>query len=225
MALDPQMELERQIRRGFLRTHAGLGAGLGQVLLLASTTTALVELLAERGLLDPKELDARTGRVGEQLAQTGMGRGLEPDLHPPPEPSSAAAVDIPVDCENRRHLCGSVCCALDVVLGPGDVDAARLRWDLGRPYHLRRLGDGRCHHLSRTTGACAVYEGRPSACRAYTCAADPRIWKDFRGYVPNTARIEALLAQRSMPRLLAAERGDVLSQSTDTARARTGDAR
>ena len=96
-----------------------------------------------------------------------------------------------VDCAARLPVCHAVCCKLSVSLGAADVEAGRLRWDLGQPYRLRREADGRCTHQDRETGWCGVYEDRPLPCRTYTCATDGRIWKDFAAVELNTEWLAA----------------------------------
>jgi len=93
-----------------------------------------------------------------------------------------AAIERPavqVDCSARMSICQAVCCKLDFALTRGEVLAGRVQWDLARPFFVGRAANGYCVHNDRRTGGCTVYADRPAICRGWSCANDPRIWKDF----------------------------------------------
>jgi Fe-S-cluster containining protein len=98
-----------------------------------------------------------------------------------------------VDGAARIHVCKAVCCRLAVTLSGPEVEAGKLRWDLGRPYRLRRDADGQCAHLARETATCGVYDDRPLPCRQYTRATDARIWSGFESMELNHAWLDAHL--------------------------------
>lgn len=88
------------------------------------------------------------------------------------------------DCASLFHLCKGRCCAMEVSLSEEDLAGGRLRWDLQRPYVLRRdTSHGYCANLDQA-GRCAVYEDRPAMCRSYDCANDPRVWEDWERKLP-----------------------------------------
>lgn len=91
-----------------------------------------------------------------------------------------------VDCAARMHICHAVCCSLQFPLSAEEVEAGRVKWDLGHPYMIRDNTDGYCCHNDPAGGGCTVYEDRPAVCRHYSCASDERIWTDFEGMVLNT---------------------------------------
>ena len=85
----------------------------------------------------------------------------------------------PVDCAARMSTCQAVCCKLEFALTREEVLAGHVQWELGRPFFVGRAPDGYCVHNDRRSGGCTVYAGRPAICRRWSCANDPRIWKDF----------------------------------------------
>ncbi len=189
-------DLERHVREAFLRTHAALGEGHADLVALATTVQALVDVLVARGVVGAAELEAQLEVAARRVADSRLGqrslvRGEELLRDKYQEPNA------PVDCEARMPLCKGACCACRVPLGAQDLRENVLRWDLAHPYFLRKTAAGRCTHQDTTTGACTVYEQRPLACRSYTCKDDRRIWKDFDARVPNEKGIAALFHGRA----------------------------
>jgi hypothetical protein len=76
-------------------------------------------------------------------------------------------------------ICQAVCCKLEFALTREEVLAGRVQWDLAHPFFVDRAANGYCVHNDRRTGGCMVYADRPSICRRWSCANDPRIWTDF----------------------------------------------
>ena len=103
----------------------------------------------------------------------------------------------PVDCAARMHVCHAVCCKLRFALSADEIEAGRVRWDLGRPYMIRHEADGFCTHNDRACGSCRVYAHRPTPCRTYSCVGDTRIWKDFERMELNTEWIAANLGPQA----------------------------
>jgi Fe-S-cluster containining protein len=86
---------------------------------------------------------------------------------------------VQVDCAARMRICQAVCCKLEFALTREEVLAGEVQWDLSRPFFVGRATNGYCVHNDRRTGGCGVYADRPAICRRWSCANDPRIWKDF----------------------------------------------
>jgi len=42
---------------------------------------------------------------------------------------------VPVNCDERRHICKAVCCGLDFALCVEEVESGKIKWDFGRPYY------------------------------------------------------------------------------------------
>jgi hypothetical protein len=97
----------------------------------------------------------------------------------------------PVDCGARMSICQAVCCKLDFALTREEVLAGQVQWDLGRPFFVGRDTNSYCVHNDRRTGGCGVYADRPAICRRWSCANDPRIWKDFDGMELNAEWLSA----------------------------------
>jgi len=102
-----------------------------------------------------------------------------------------------VDCEARVARCRAVCCAFAAPLTRQDVAEGVAEWDPARPYWLARGADGWCVHRDPAAGGCRIHDRRPLACRTYSCAGDPDIWRDFAAGVPDPDGIERLLARCS----------------------------
>lgn len=169
--------LDRQVERGGIRTQQLLNRSFERISELEAILLGLVDRLVAAGVVTEEELVSAAGQVEAEAAVRGENQDhlvlLRED--PPGDPPEAAFVD----CAARMHVCHAICCRLAVALSAGEVEAGRLRWDLGNPYRLRREADGRCTHQDRATGWCGAYDDRPRPCRTYSCAGDPRIWKDF----------------------------------------------
>jgi Fe-S-cluster containining protein len=189
------------VERGFLHLHTRLSASHASTLELAGTLLGLVDLLVAQGFVAVEELRAQAARVRERLAATEIGRGLELALLDDRRDKYNHPEAVQVDCAPRLPLCRAACCALDRALSVQDVEEGAARWDLGRPYRLRRADGGACCHLDANDRRCGVYERRPLGCRTYSCARDPRIWSDFEQRIPNQAGIDALFSWQSAPRL------------------------
>jgi Fe-S-cluster containining protein len=106
-----------------------------------------------------------------------------------------------VNCAERMHICHAVCCKLNFALTPQEVDAGKVKWDLGFPYIVRHDADGMCTHNDRATGGCGVYADRPGVCRRYSCANDRRIWKDFERMELNSEWLDKHLSEPTRIRL------------------------
>jgi Fe-S-cluster containining protein len=181
-AINEQAALEglrNDVAEGLMFSHCRENANTSKVLEVASFSYALIELLMERGLISVEELDQRKrevgGRLVEKFAEKGMGVALTDDE----QDKYAYEGAVEIDCENRIPLCRGACCRLSFALTVQDLEEGAVKWELGRPYMIRRSADGYCHHLQREDKRCGVYERRPIICRSYDCRKDKRIWADF----------------------------------------------
>lgn len=176
---EPVETLRREVAEGIEFLHARLGATTARTLESASFVYALIELLAEAGLLSIEQLDARKAAVAQRLAkryaEKDAGLALQDSKHdkyaPPVEPK--------IDCADRVGLCKAACCKMVFPLSRQDVEEAVVRWDLGRPFVIAKGADGYCQHLDRGAHRCTVHAQRPLPCRVYDCRQDRRIWLDF----------------------------------------------
>jgi Fe-S-cluster containining protein len=187
-----------QVALGLMFDHSMLSETTRQMVETATEASAVVELLVERGLIDPAELAARSERIRadlqHDLARRGLGLYLNQD-----DDDKYDLTDLPqINCAERVHLCKAACCTLRFPLSRQDVEEAVVRWDFGRPYWNLTDQTGYCVHCTPTRTACAIYEHRPSPCRRYDCREDERIWADFEGMVVSPGLDERLASARSI---------------------------
>jgi len=171
--------------RGLLYTHNRANANTSEVHEANATVQALVDVLAEAGVLDRAALEERRQDTRERLRREYVERGMAVAVQDF-EVSKYDFTGSPViDCEARMPLCGAACCKLPLALSSEDVREGVVKWELGRPYMIARGADHYCVHLDRQTHRCGVYQQRPIPCRGYDCRKDTRIWLDFEARVVN----------------------------------------
>jgi Fe-S-cluster containining protein len=68
---------------------------------------------------------------------------------------------------------------------------------------VRHDESGYCVH-NDASRRCTVYDDRPRPCRVYSCADDPRIWKDFDAMELNEEWLDDHVVGRTRPLLLQA---------------------
>lgn len=205
-------ELDRQVERGALFMHASFDRIAARASGIEDRLVELIDVLADKGLIGQGDLTppapAHPGPVPmPEPAEATPGEGPPP---PPPVqwPSLAlrGQVGAPkpvaeVNCAERMHVCHAVCCKLNFALSAQEVDAGKVRFDLGFPYMIRHDADGFCTHNNRETGFCEVYADRPGICGHYSCAGDGRIWKDFENMELNHEWLDANLGDAKRIRL------------------------
>lgn len=181
-------ELERQVERGSLFTHSALSKQSARINEIESFLYAVIDVLTQKGITPPDELKLAVEGVRKEM--------IEKDEMS--NPGLALRVDaigenefIPVNCNERMHICEAVCCKLNFALSAEEVEGGKIRWDLGRPYIIRQEKNCYCSHINPEDKKCGIYNDRPSVCKKYSCANDTRIWKDFDNMVLNKEWIEA----------------------------------
>jgi Fe-S-cluster containining protein len=172
-------DLREEVAQGFLYAHSRANVNSKKLLEVASFSYALIELLAERGVIAIEELDERKDQINKRLAEKFAEKGMGVALTSEEKDADGASLNVEIDCENRLHLCHAACCRLRFALTVRDVEKGLVKWNLGQPYMIRQGEDGYCHHLDREYQRCGIYEDRPFVCRAYDCRKDQRIWQDF----------------------------------------------
>jgi hypothetical protein len=177
--------IRQEVVGGLLYCHDRANANTGKVLEVASFAYALIELLAEKGVLTIEELDARKRIVGKRLVEKLKADGMGVMLQQEPIDKHRYQGGVKIDCENRVHLCKAACCRLDFALSKQDVEEGIVKWDLARPYLIAKDQEGYCRHLDRSANRCTVYQHRPVPCRGYDCRNDNRIWVDFEQRIIN----------------------------------------
>jgi Fe-S-cluster containining protein len=170
---------------GLLYCHSRINANTSKVLESASFLYALVELLAEKGIVETADLDDRKRRVAARLLDRFLDHGMGVAMQEGEQDKYTFAGAVEIDCESRVHLCKAACCRMSFALSRQDVEEGVIKWDLGRPYLVAQDADGYCRHLDRRTSRCTVRAQRPLPCRGYDCRKDGRVWLDFEQRIPN----------------------------------------
>jgi Putative zinc- or iron-chelating domain len=191
-------DLRQEVAEGLLHVHRRLGAGTAKTLESAAFLYALVELLAEKGLIQIDELDERKAAVAARLARQFSDRGLGVMIQDPEYDKYAFEQQVEIDCATRVQHCRAACCRLPFALSRQDLQEGIVRWDLAQPYVIAQRGDGCCGHLDAATLGCTIHAHRPVPCRAFDCRQDRRIWLDFEARIVNP-----LIERPDWPRCLA----------------------
>lgn len=104
---------------------------------------------------------------------------------------------LPVNCEERIHICKAVCCRLKFNLSAEEIEKGKIKWDLGIPYQIRKRASGYCYHIE-DGNKCNSYDDRPQVCKNYSCVEDKRIWIDFKKMKLNEKWISENLQVKSV---------------------------
>lgn len=188
----PLEDLDRQLRRNSFFTQASFERHGRETRKVEAYVAGLLDVLFEKGLVDPAELGEKVKAKQAEEAEKASGDKTEapekmrdwPSIIIREDKSDLPPVE-PVNCAERMHVCHAVCCQLRFPLSSDEIEAGKVKWDLGHPYVIRHSEEGFCVHNDRGTGHCNVYEDRPQVCQRYSCRNDDRIWKDFDNMVLN----------------------------------------
>jgi Fe-S-cluster containining protein len=231
---EPVAELERQMERGSQFTQAALAQVIERLSAMEARMDEVLRYLGAdteeaEGPSEDSEPPAGSGPSADEPSESQASAGDEQEGLTEAQmnvqwPSIALANErdetrprVEVNCAERMHICHAVCCKLSFALTPGEVESGKVRWDLGFPYFIRHGTNSYCTHNDTATGSCNVYADRPGVCRRYSCANDPRIWKDFDNMVLNEEWIRGNLsarghiAIRSLPLMEVREGGEPVS--------------
>lgn len=189
---DILQSLERQLERGGLFTHTALSGNADRINTAEAFLYGLIDILIEQGLFTSEALAEKAQAIRQEMQEKGesVGPGVALRID---TPDTMKTEYIPVNCEERLHICEAACCRLGFALSTEEVERGQVRWDLGQPYFIRHEKDGHCTHISRDTLGCTIYDERPQVCRQYSCVNDERIWADFDNMILNEEWIEANL--------------------------------
>lgn len=194
---DGLCDLERQVERGNLFTHTSLSRIAAQVEETQSFLYGLIDLLIRKGLMAKDDIEASALSVNKQMIDSGEAPSAGIALR---VEGQQEETNTPVNCSERIHICKAVCCRLHFALSAEEIEAGKVKWDLGAPYHIRQDSCGYCSHIGKDS-RCSIYEHRPKVCRSYNCTKDERIWEDFAAMRLNQKWIDENLAG-DRPRLL-----------------------
>lgn len=206
-------DLRDEVAESLLYVHSRANANTSKVLEVASFSYALMELLIERGIISVEELDERKREVGQRLVEKLVEKGMGVALTKDETDKYAYAGQVQIDCASRLPLCRAACCRLSFALSAQDLEEGIVKWDLGRPYMIRRSTDNYCHHLDRGACGCGIYAARPLVCRSYDCRQDTRIWQDFEQRI-TSPELEKLFQQPPIDGTISANGHDPAVVST-----------
>lgn len=189
------LEWQEQIERGSLFTHTALSRQSARLNEIESFLYGIIDILTKKGITPPEELQKAVEDVRKEMIEKGELSNPGIALRVDGEEEEAF---IPVNCDERLHICKAVCCQLEFALSAPEVESGKVKWDLGRPYHIRRGTNCYCAHLDQSNKKCTVYNHRPSVCKKYSCANDKRIWKDFEKMELNEEWIKENIRENKM---------------------------
>ncbi len=181
-----------QLERGYKFSHSVIGESMLRTSELQVLLHGLIDTLLAKGITTEAELFTAMQIVRDELAKRDELDWQRAMIRKDATEDNKPVAE--VDCKGRLHLCKSACCKLDFALSVLELEAAEIKWDLGRPYFIRHDSGGYCTHLDWATGGCTVYEKRPGVCRNYSCSKDERIWLDFDNMKLNHEWIDANLS-------------------------------
>jgi len=174
-----------EIAGGLLYCHSRLNSNTSKLLESASFLYALIEVLAEKGLVRIDELEQKKQEVATRLLESYLDRGMGVAMQEDERDKYTFSETVNIDCASRVHLCHAACCRMSFALSQQDVEEGVVKWDLGRPYLIAQDSDGYCRHLDRESNSCTVRKQRPLPCRGYDCRQDKRVWVDFEKRIIN----------------------------------------
>lgn len=175
----------KELVQGLLFDHTRINLNTIEVHRALAHVEALVESLADAGILDRESFDKRRAEAEDRLRAAFVERGMAVAIQEH-DAGKYEVDDLPeIDCENRVELCTAACCRLQFALSKEDVEEGIVRWNLGHPYFIAHTSEGSCVHLATNTLGCRIYEHRPIPCRKYDCSRDSRVWEDFEKRIPN----------------------------------------
>jgi Fe-S-cluster containining protein len=173
--------LQRDFERGLRFAHVMMSINQLEGREGAICARALAELLVSKGVVEQEELEAMMAQVRQQM-----------EAQPTPKVMLARSEDkyncpdtVIIDCASRVHICKAKCCTFNFYLTDQDLDEGIVKWDYGRPYWIRKRGDGYCVHCEPGTWRCRIHSYRPYVCRTYDCRNDERVWLDFERMIPS----------------------------------------
>ncbi|WP_046757581.1 YkgJ family cysteine cluster protein [Kordia jejudonensis] len=189
-------ELERQLERSGYFTHSSLSNQAERINEIESFLYGLIDTLIDDGKVKKEKLEEVVQNVRtETLARKEhfhAGIAIRVDGEEQKDDF------VPVNCDERMHICKGVCCKLNFALSVDEIESGTSKWDLGQPYYIRQKSTGYCTHLDEHKQCCSIYNDRPRVCRKYSCADDSRIWTNFEKMELNTEWIENNLQERKI---------------------------
>lgn len=161
----------------------------------ATTLQAVMQLLIQKKVIAPSEIDAMFHAVRTSVIEAKQAQIQGPVV----TPDDLAVSESDLDCTKHHSACGAACCStFNVYLTPSEAKSNRYLWDITHPYKLLGDADNTCVYFDRENLGCTIWEHRPKACRAFDCRGDERVWSDYPDRILSTELMErrAMLAAK-----------------------------
>jgi hypothetical protein len=174
-------EILNELSSGLVYVHTRLDDNTSRSINNAAKIAALTEILAEKGLVEPGDVEERSKRLLLDLMMDYAERRIGVEYLDAKYDNVTPEDEARINCEDRVSLCKAVCCRLPFALTEKEVEKGVIRWNFGRPYLIARGSDGYCAHFDRDIFTCKIHENRPVSCRLFDCRTDARwpVWEDF----------------------------------------------
>lgn len=173
-------ESRTELERGLRFAHVMMSVNQDQGNEAVAYVQALTDLLVEKGIIQPDEMEAPLERAREEVSKVMMPRVRLAEMGDKYFPGES----IQIDCDARIPLCHARCCTFKFYLTKQDLEEGVARWDYGNPYWIDQRTDGYCVHCAPESKACQIHAQRPHTCRKYDCRNDKRVWIDFEKRIP-----------------------------------------
>jgi hypothetical protein len=173
-------ESRAEVERGLRFAHVMMSVNQDQGNEAVAYVQALTDLLVEKGIIQPDEMEAPLERAREEVSKVMMPRVRLAEMGDKYFPGES----IQIDCDARIPLCHARCCTFKFYLTKQDLEEGVVRWDYGNPYWIDQGTDGYCVHCAPESWTCQIHAQRPHTCRKYDCRNDKRVWIDFEGRIP-----------------------------------------
>jgi Fe-S-cluster containining protein len=168
-------ESRTDLERGLRFTHVMMSVNQDQGNEAIAYVQALTDLLVEKGIVKPEEMEGPLERAREEVSKVMMPRVRLAEMGDKYFPGES----VQIDCDARIPLCYARCCTFKFYLTKQDLEEGVARWDYGNPYWIDQGTDGYCVHCTPGTRVCQIHAQRPHTCRKYDCRNDKRVWIDF----------------------------------------------
>jgi Fe-S-cluster containining protein len=187
-------EILNKLTPGLVYVHTRLDDNTYKSVRNEAKLAALIEILVEKGIIEPEKIEERGKRILLDLIKTfaASAFGVEfldskYDAHEPKD-------DVIIECSGRVSACKAVCCRLPFALTRKEVETGIIHWEFARPYLIAKNADGYCAHFDRDKFTCTIHENRPVSCRLFDCRTDKRwpVWRDFEKNTANPILLNRL---------------------------------
>lgn len=127
-------KLDRQAERGAFYVQETFSRFADKINEIQAVLQVVMDALIQHGVLEPAKTSHLIDEVFQKISQNK--EGLHPEIALRVDQENVQ-IEL-VNCEERLHICKAVCCKMDFALSTQEVESGKIKWDLGRPYFIRR---------------------------------------------------------------------------------------